>query len=92
MPVDSPLFQEIQNPENPEKQLDTSLPGREEEVINQKEKSRPTNSSDIPAERPDQSETRGEDQFKQGMGNNDTRGPENEIEKAGSLKRNTGEE
>jgi hypothetical protein len=68
------------------------LPGREEEVINQQEQSRPTNSAGIPPERSDESQTKGEDQYKQGMGNNDTRGQENDMDKAGSDRSRQGEE
>jgi hypothetical protein len=79
----------VPDPNKPEKEKDTSLPGREEEVINQQEQTRPTNSAVIPPERSDESQNQGEDQFKQGMGNNDTRG---DIDKAGSDRSRQGEE
>ena len=85
-------FHNLPDPDKSEKEKDTSLPGREEEVINQQEQSRPTNSAGIPSERSDESENQGEDQFKQGMGDNDTRGPGNDIDKAGSDRSRQGEE
>jgi hypothetical protein len=82
----------VPDPDKPEKEKDTSLPGREEEVINQQEQTRPTNSAGISPERSDESQSQGEDQYKQGMGNNDTRGRSNDMDKAGSDRSRKGEE
>jgi hypothetical protein len=59
---------DFMNPDAPERSLDTSLPGREEEVIiNKKEQAKP----DTRAERPKvNNDTVGERRFKEGLQDN----------------------